>query len=406
MNLHSDYPFWMIKEGLKNSYPTLNSDLKTEVLILGAGISGALIGHKLCKAGLDVAIVEKRHVAHGSTSASTALLQYEIDTPLFKLKKMKGEKEAIRSFQTCVEAIDKIDHLCCKIPGRAAFERHPSLYFASYKKHVPELLQPEFEARKAAGFKVRLLDEKDIQDRFSFSAPAAILSEHAAQVNPYLLTNFLLEKIVKMGGHIYDQSAVESWSPSKNKVTLRTDKGFTIQAKYVVVACGYESQLYLKKNVTRLHSTYAIISKPLPEKKHWYKNALLWETKSPYLYLRTTADHRILVGGRDEMFYSPNKRDQLINRKQKALEQDFKKLFPEIIFHTDFAWAGTFGETADGLPYIGSFDHPRILYAMGYGGNGITFSVTAADILKDIILGKKNKDAALFAFDRKISNST
>lgn len=400
MNLHSDYPFWMIKEGLKDNYPTLNKNLKTEVLIIGAGISGALIGYKLCKAGLGVTMVEKRHVAHGSTSASTAMLQYEIDTPLFKLIEKQGRKAAVRSFRLCEEAIGVIEKLSRKIPGRAEFERRPSLWYASYKKDVEEIIQPEYEARAASGFKVKLLDEKEIFKKFGFSAPAGILSESAGQVNPYLMTNFLLNKITGMGGSIYDLTEVEQWTPLKTHVRLKTTGGLEIEAKYVVIACGYESQNYLEKKVTDLNSTYAIVSKPISSKDLWYKNSLIWETKTPYLYMRTTGDNRILVGGRDEEFYSPEKRDKLIEKKSKQLEQDFRKYFPDIPFETDFSWAGTFGETKDGLPYIGSYDHKRILYAMGYGGNGITFSVTAADILKDLILGKKNKDADIFAFDR------
>jgi glycine/D-amino acid oxidase-like deaminating enzyme len=106
------------------------------------------------------------------------------------------------------------------------------------------------------------------------------------------------------------------------------------------------------------------------------------------------------VGGRDECFSNSEKRDELVPKKRKQLKDDFAKLFPHIAFHTDFAWAGTFGETKDGLPYIGSFNHPRTLFAMGYGGNGITFSVAAADILHDAIMGKKNKDAGIFGFER------
>jgi len=401
MNLHSDYPFWLIKEGILNNFPSLNGKIKTDVAVIGGGISGALIAHKLCEAGLKVAVIEKRHVAHGSTSASTAMLQYEIDIPLFKLMEMKGEKDAIRSFRLCQEAIEKLDVICSKIPGKAEFERHPSLLFASYKKHVRGILEPEFEARKAGGFNVQLLSEAQIELKFEFSAPGGILSEEGAQMNPYLLTNHLLRQITNMGGLVYDMTEIESWEPGKNSVKLITATGQHIEAKYAVVACGYESQNYLKKNVTRLHSSYAIVSKPLPPKTHWFKNSLLWETNTPYLYMRTTGDHRILVGGRDEMFYSPKKRDALITPKGKELKRDFKKLFPEIPFEIDFAWAGTFAETADGLPYIGSYDEKRVLFAMGYGGNGICYSVIAADILKDIILGKKNKDARLFAFDRR-----
>jgi glycine/D-amino acid oxidase-like deaminating enzyme len=66
-----------------------------------------------------------------------------------------------------------------------------------------------------------------------------------------------------------------------------------------------------------------------------------------------------------------------------------------------YAWAGTFGETKDGLPYIGV--HPRfphVYFALCYGGNGITFSVIAAEILRDDFIRRTNRDARLFRFGR------
>ena len=67
----------------------------------------------------------------------------------------------------------------------------------------------------------------------------------------------------------------------------------------------------------------------------------------------------------------------------------------------DFAWAGTFGETVDGLPYIGAHpEWPCCQFALGYGGNGITFSALAAGIVRDAILGRANPHADLFRFDR------
>jgi glycine/D-amino acid oxidase-like deaminating enzyme len=391
----------MIKSGIKNAFPTLASDLKTEVLIIGGGISGALIAHKLTKAGLETTLVEKRHVGFGSTSASTALLQYEIDIPLFQLKEMIGDENAVRAYQICEATISKLEKICKQVPGGAGFERHPSLLFASYKKHTADIIEPEYRARKKAGFKVKLLPEEVIVRKFGFNAPSAIASEMGAQLNPFSLTQHLLKKASKKGCQVFDLTEVQDWKPSKDEVVLKTTNGHTITAKYVIVATGYESQNYLPKNVSKLNSSYAIVSKPLPAKDDfWFKNSMIWETKKPYLYIRTTPDNRIIVGGRDEKFYNPEKRDQLLPKKRQELEADFQKMFPNIPFQTDFAWAGTFGETKDGLPYIGSFNSPRTLFAMGYGGNGITFSVAAATILRDIILGRKNKDIALFSFGR------
>ena len=83
------------------------------------------------------------------------------------------------------------------------------------------------------------------------------------------------------------------------------------------------------------------------------------------------------------------------------LKKDFSKLFPEIELIPEFSWTGTFGSTKDALPYIGTYKKtPHTYYALGFGGNGITFSVIAAEIILDMIMGRKNKDASLFSFNR------
>jgi glycine/D-amino acid oxidase-like deaminating enzyme len=91
----------------------------------------------------------------------------------------------------------------------------------------------------------------------------------------------------------------------------------------------------------------------------------------------------------------------VIKRKTAMLQQAFLKKMPHIPLKPDFSWAGAFASTKDGLPYIGSIpEHPNTHFALGFGGNGITFSVIAAEIIHDQILGKKNDNAELFSFNR------
>ena len=149
-------------------------------------------------------------------------------------------------------------------------------------------------------------------------------------------------------------------------------------------------------------STYAVASEAKSDIHPFWKNdMLIWNTANPYLYLRTTVDGRIIVGGRDENFYSPQKRDTLLLKKTKQLITDFKILFPDISFLPEFSWTGTFGTTTDGLPFIGTY--PKLtnsFFALGYGGNGIVFSQIASEILADMVAGKKNKYGDLFSFGR------
>jgi glycine/D-amino acid oxidase-like deaminating enzyme len=128
---------------------------------------------------------------------------------------------------------------------------------------------------------------------------------------------------------------------------------------------------------------------------------MMWETARPYYYLRTTVDGRAMIGGGDESFLDPRARAALLGFKTRLLERKFRQFFPQIEFETAYAWAGTFGETPDGLPYIGRHAaFPHAYFALGYGGNGVTFSLIAANLIRDLWLGRKNPDAEIYRFDR------
>lgn len=84
-----------------------------------------------------------------------------------------------------------------------------------------------------------------------------------------------------------------------------------------------------------------------------------------------------------------------------GVRRRLRELWPDVHTETDAARAGTFGETPDGLPYIGACPGlPRALFAPGYGGNGIVFSVIASRMLRDMCLGQGHADTPLFAFAR------
>lgn len=399
MNLKSGMPFWLIKDGLPHTFPKLDKDIETDVIIIGAGISGALVRYYLINAGIQCVMIDARTIGLGSTSASTSLLQYEIDTPLHKLIDKIGKEKAERAYQLCNYAIDKLEKIAKELK-LDEFEKKKSLFYAAYKKDVP-MLEKEFQARKEAGFDVSLLDEKQIYKQFGFKAPLAILSANAAQTNAYAFTHKLLQ--VKKGSHldIYDRSPIVKIDTQKNGAVLKTESGFTIKAKKVVYATGYEVVEFIDKKIVDLKSTYAVVSEQYNERKFWKDEVLIWNTANPYLYVRTTPDGRVLVGGRDEDFYNPDKRNKLISKKTKQLTKDINTLFPQLDFKPEFSWTGTFGATKDGLPFIGVYDKlPNSYFALGFGGNGITFSLIAAEIIRDLLLGKENKDASIFSFDR------
>jgi len=400
MNLLSGYPFWLIKDGLPYSYPRLDDTLTADVVILGGGISGALVAYYLVNAGINCVVIDARTIGLGSTCASTALLQYEIDTPLHELQHMVGLKHAVRSYELCVEAIDTLKDISKKL-SFDQFKSKKSLYYAALKKDI-SFLKNEFAIRKENGFKVDYLEAEEVSNRFGFDAPAAILSECGAEMDAYAFAHSLHQYSTRKGMKIYDRTPISHIEHSKKGVKLTSESGYRIHAKKLVYATGYEVVDFISKRIVQLHSTYATISEQSNMKSNfWKEDVLIWNTSDPYLYMRSTPDRRILIGGRDEKFFDPVKRDKLINAKKKLLVKDFEKIFPDIEFKSEFTWAGTFGSTKDGLPFIGTYSKlPNSYFALGFGGNGITFSLVAAQILTDLITGKKNSDANIFSFER------
>ncbi len=400
MNLKSGYPFSLVKNGLVANYPKLDKNINTDVVILGGGISGALTAYHLLEKGFSCVILDARSIGLGSTCASTSLLQYEIDTPLHELSSMIGEKNAVRSYQLCKESIDKLLSIADRI-GFPNIQRKKSLYYAASKKDVANL-KKEFLIRKKNNFRVRFLEDDEVFTKTGIHAPAAILSQDGGQTDAYMFTHSLHQHNIRKGLQVYDRTCANHIQHNKNGVLLKTENGFTIKAKKLVYATGYEVVNYIDKPIVKLKSTYAVISEPMVnEKAFWKDDMLIWNTADPYLYMRTTDDKRILVGGRDEDFYDPRKRDPLIPKKTKQLTHDFQNIFPHTDFIPEFSWTGTFGSTKDGLPYIGEYEKlPNSYFALGFGGNGITFSLIAAEIITDNLLGINNKDSLLFTFRR------
>ncbi|MGN7706325.1 NAD(P)/FAD-dependent oxidoreductase [Chryseobacterium sp. 22543] len=401
MDLKSNEPFWLLKNGLLASYPSLKSNEECDVLVLGGGITGSLIAHQMIENGYNTILIDKRELCNGSTSATTSMLQYEIDVPLYELIEKIGIKGAVLSYKACSDAIDTLEKLSKMIKSNAGFKRKKSLYFASKKKDA-EWLKKEYEVRKENGFEVQWLDAEQILEKFEFkNTYGGILSRQGASIDAFQFAHELFMHNVKKGLKIFDKTEMIKVEEYKGFNLVTVNSGYQIKAKKIIYCIGYESKNLLKENFVNLKSTYAVVSEIDKDKFKNISSTLVWNTDDPYLYMRTTDDGRILIGGGDEDFYDAEKRDTLLNKKEKEILKNLKKIKPDYHFYPDFVWAGTFGETKDGLPYIGGHKKLRNSYfVLGFGGNGITFSVTGMEMASLFMKNKKHPLSRYFKFGR------
>lgn len=401
MKLRSNEPFWLVKNGLINSYPSLDRDIETEILVVGSGITGSLIAHRCVAEGYQTTLIDRREIAHGSSSATTSMLQYEIDTALFELIEMIGEKAAVDSYWACFNSINDLGKIAKQIKSTCGFKKKESVYMAALKKDVPWLAK-EFQAREKHGFPVKWLEPAEIEEKFGMAGTfGGILSAQGGSIDAFCLAHELLQYNQKRGLRVYDKTDLVKKEHTKNGVKVTTEYGNVIKAKKVIYCNGFESVEMIKDKFVNLLSTYAIVGEIGEDDHSHLSETLFWNTAEPYIYMRTTDDNRVLIGGEDEEFVDPAKRDSMITEKSAKLEKKLKKLVPSLKFRTDFAWAGTFGETKDGLPYIGEHPNfPSAYFVLGFGGNGITFSVIGMDMIATHLKGETHPLDEVFRFRR------
>jgi glycine/D-amino acid oxidase-like deaminating enzyme len=399
--LRSGVAYWPQVNPPPPIYPPLEKDADCDVAIIGGGITGALTAFLLTDQGVDVLLVDKGRVAAGSTAASTALLQYEIDLHLCELAPRIGMDAAVRAYRLGWEAIRVMQDLVRRIDDPCGFEERSTLYLASSQQDV-SAFRDEQQQRRRAGFDVELLTESDIADRWSCRSPAALLSRGNAQVDSVRLTRRLLEWSAAHGARVCEHAEVAGWDQTRHdSIRLTTTSGRQINARRLVFATGYESERYLGRRLGDLNSTFAVVTQPLTTFEGWADRCQIWESARPYFYLRSTPDGRAMMGGEDDPHPFAHGDDELLKLKAEKLVRRFRQMFPAIDIEVADAWAGTFGESRDGLPMIGpAANVPNAYFALGFGGNGMTHSVIAAQIIADLHLGRKNRDAELFRVDR------
>ena len=399
-DVRSGTSFWRVTGSDPVTCPPLQESTHCDVAIIGGGITGALISETLSRLGMNVVILDQGEMGLGSTAGSTGLLQYEVDTPLVELITKVGEPAAVSAYRQGVRAVVELESLAGELGLQTQFSRRSTLCLASSAAEIPDLRQ-EFECRRHFGFDVQWLEESLLFEGWGLRAPAALRSEGDGEVNPYQLTQALIRRALAQGARAFGETRVSDLHEGPMHVVVRTSKGEVI-ANSVVIATGYFASSFLSENDVTLKTTYATVGQqPVPD-QIWSDKCLIWETARPYFYARQTGAGTAMIGGEDTPYADDHADEHLLAEKARRLSRQFEKLFPRTQFSPECVWAGTFAETKDGLPFIGRPPgRERVYAALGYGGNGITFSTIAARLLGDSLMGRaENEEAAPYRFGR------
>ena len=398
-NVHGDPIFTKINK-VKKQYEYLTEDIETDVAIVGGGVTGAILGYYFSKANIHAVILEKERIAHGSTSITTSLLQYELDSNARELEEYTTLDNVITSYKLGLKALDEIEEFIKEYGNKCKYEKKDTLLYTSKECEVKEMKE-EYEIRKNAGIDVKYISEEN--NPFSLDLKAGVYGVNAgAQLDPYEYTHQLLDVSCNMGLKVYENTEVMEIAYGKDEVEIITSFGYKVKAKKVIIATGYNTQRFTKRNFGVKTVTYNIATKSVKSFDGWFNKVLIRDNCDPYNYFRTTYDNRIIAGGEDVDFYTNIKNEKLAKEKYSILLNRIKNMFPNIKdIEIDYEYCGGFISSQDNLGYIGEDpNHKNLWFCLGYGANGILFAILGGMMLSKLYKNEIDENIKLFKVDR------
>lgn len=255
-------PLFININKIKKQYNYLTEDVETDVIIVGGGVTGSILGYYFSKEGIDTVILEKSRIAHGSTSITTSLLQYELDSNLMALTENNVSLDhAINSYKLGVKALDEIEKFIKEYGNKCDYIKRDTLLYTAKKLEIEELYQ-EYKLRKENGFNVKFINEDD--NPFSFDLKAGVYGiEGGAELDSFNYTHHLLEVACNNGLRVYENTPVIDVKYNKDYVEAITSYNHKVRGKILVLATGFNTKLFTDRNFGVKTYTYNIVTKPL-----------------------------------------------------------------------------------------------------------------------------------------------
>jgi glycine/D-amino acid oxidase-like deaminating enzyme len=367
-------------------------------------MTGALVAHAFATAGISATLLEAASVGRGSTAASSALLLQEPDLELTQLTRRYGARAGRRIWQLGQDSVRGLVALLKRLKVRCDLTARDAIYYTRDGEGA-QRLRREFSLRRRRGFEADWLSPGELRRMTGISGRGAIRTRGNAQFDPYRGCLGVLRSAAASGAQVFERSEVRHIDADRDRVRLRTRDGI-LDARRVVIATGYATpQFRPLAGRFRMYRTYVLATDPIDRTQRaeiGLPDVMVWDTERPYHYARWTPDHRLLLGGGDRLVRPGPSRRRQFQKASSELREYFEWLLPALAtIETASAWEGVFAMTADGLPYVGPHRrYPAHWFALGYGGNGMTFGFLAARLLLEWWHGGKSGDHRLFGFDR------
>ncbi len=354
------------------SFPRLQGDVKTDVLIIGGGIAGILTAYFLKQSGVDCILAEKRRICSGTTGHTTAKITYQHGLIYHKILKSQGLEAAQKYLCANLLAFEKYEELCGKID--CDYERKDNYVYSAGDRSV---LEEELSALAKIGYAAAFCEKLPLP----FRTAGAVMFPDQAQFHPLKFLSAIAKALP-----IFEDTFVREMRGN----TAVTENG-RIQAETVIVASHFP---FINKHGSYFLKLYQHRSYVLALKHAQNVDGMYVDESKTGLSFRNYGDYLLLGGG--------GHRTGKKGGSWTELRHFAQQYYPQA--HVYCQWAAQDCMSLDGMPYIGQYSGrtAQLFTATGFNKWGMTGAMLSALLLCDMVQGRQNPYADIFSPSRSI----
>jgi glycine/D-amino acid oxidase-like deaminating enzyme len=373
------------------------------VVIVGAGLTGCATAYACVMAGLKAIVIEAARIGEGSAGRSAGLLLPEPGPAFRDIARAHGLRAARRVFEAWAKGASDGAALLRRLKVPRGVEAVDSLVVAF--RGDERALQREYAARQEAGLDARWLPQKLVRQTTALEAVAGTRLHEAFGVDPYRACVAVANAAVRRGAKVFEGSALKQARPGSRNVEVLLADG-VVRADRVIVTTGVATPEFkpLRRHF-KPRETYLALTDVIPppmRRQLGRRDATVADMRQPRHRIRWTADDRILIAGADQDATPARTRDAVRVQRTGQLMYELLTMYPVISgLPPAYGWELGYGETADGLIYIGPHrNYPRHLFALGGAGDSITGAFVAARLLVRAARDQTAKGDEVFGWTR------
>jgi gamma-glutamylputrescine oxidase len=371
--------------GARAHRETLRGEHRVDVAVLGGGIAGCSAALHLAKRGYRVALLEAHAVGYGASGRSGGQTIFGLAASQKSLVAQVGRDDAQRLFELSIEALDLTQSLIREYSIDCEYHAN-HVHVAVKPRHLQELDDWARELHEDYGYRsARLLNREELKEHVrSDHYLGGLIDPRSGHLHPLKFTQGVARAAETAGADIFENSRVLRYEDGP-EVTVHTAHGSVRCAHLVLCGNAYIGAVApaLARRILGV-GTYIIATEPLGEQRIRAllpSNAAIADINWILDYFRSSADHRLLFGGR--VSYSAVQPPRLADSMRKRMLRVFPSLADVKVAYT---WGGYLDITMSRAPNFGRLA-PNVFYMQGFSGHGMSLTGLAGKLAAEAVAG-------------------